>query len=271
MKAIFYVLSLLAIGAAAFFSNANKGKFEEQQTARVNTIRQNKKVSANADKTKVELDDETKKLTGAKSALAEVQQSIESLESKARELQREQAELESELEEQQQTIDDAEKARQAAEEVLRDLGIEGPVSMGNINRKVKELEDTKKVLGADIDELDTNIDAAEGAVAKNREEIDRLGSKKAERNARMRQNAMESVITAVDQDFGFVVIGAGVNSGFKPQTRLIVKRGGSMIAEVTPSAIETNQTIAEIDFDTMKPGVRIQPGDRVILAKTATN
>jgi hypothetical protein len=40
---------------------------------------------------------------------------------------------------------------------------------------------------------------------------------------------------------------------------------------VRPSAIEPTQTIAEIDFKTLADGVRIQPGDRVILTKPNSN
>lgn len=271
MKALFYVIALLAIGAAAYFSNINKENFIEQQTVRIDTINQNKKVSANADKTKVELDDESKKLTDAKSARAEVEESIASLESKARELNREKAEIDSTLEEQAAELKAGEDSLEAAREALAKLGFTGEVTADNIDGKIKELEDKRKVLIADIDELDTNIDAATNTVAKNRTEIGRLAGRKAERDARIRRNAMESVITAVDQDWGFVVIGAGSSSGFTPQTNLIVKRDGRIIAEVKPSSIEASQTIAEVDFDTVAPGVRLQPGDRVILAKPATN
>jgi orotidine-5'-phosphate decarboxylase len=50
-----------------------------------------------------------------------------------------------------------------------------------------------------------------------------------------------------------------------------VKRDGRLIGKVNPSSIEPTQTIAEIDFKTISPGVRIQPGDSVILAKPASN
>jgi hypothetical protein len=82
---------------------------------------------------------------------------------------------------------------------------------------------------------------------------------------------MESVVTAVNQDWGFLVIGAGSNSGFTPQTSLIVQRDGRLIGRVRPSSIEPTQTIAEIDFKSIATGVRIQPGDRVMLATPATN
>ena len=50
-----------------------------------------------------------------------------------------------------------------------------------------------------------------------------------------------------------------------------MKRDGRLIGKVNPSAIEQTQTIAEIDLKTLSPGVRIQPGDAVILAKPASN
>jgi septal ring factor EnvC (AmiA/AmiB activator) len=271
MKALFYILSLLTIVAAAYFSNVNKENFTEQQTSRVDTINLNRKVSANADDMKKQLDDESNKLREAKSALAEVEQSIASLESKARELSRELAEIDTELEEQLAKIKAGEDALDEAKKALAALGLGGNVNFDNIDVKIKELEDKRKVLIADIEELDNNIDAATNQVAKNRTEIARLDSRKGERDARIAANAKESVITAVDQEWGFVVIGAGSSSGFAPQNELIVKRDGRIIAEVRPSSIEASQTIAEIDFDTVVPGVRLQPGDRVIIAKPVTN
>ena len=83
---------------------------------------------------------------------------------------------------------------------------------------------------------------------------------------RIGRNAMEAVVTAVNQDWGFLVIGAGSNSGFSPQTSMLVMRDGRLIARVRPSSIEPNQTIAEIDFKSMPRG-RIQPGDRVMLSQ----
>jgi hypothetical protein len=92
-----------------------------------------------------------------------------------------------------------------------------------------------------------------------------------ERSSRIGRNSMVAVVTAVNQDWGFLVIGAGSNSGFTPQTGLLVERDGRKIGRVRPSAIEPTQTIAEIDFESLASGVRLQPGDRVILAQPVTN
>ena len=265
MKALLYVIALLAIGGAAFFAKTKKANFAEQQQTRLDLIQTNKTVSATADKTQKELNTETDNLKTARSEKAEVEQSIDKLKSDETTLQRELADIEGTLEEQAQDLADVQKVLKE----LEDLDIPGGVD--GIDQAVSDLEDQKKVLIQDIGELETTIEGAEKAVASNRSEISRLAKKKVERNTRFRRNAMESVITAVDQDWGFVVIGAGKNTGFTPQTRLIVKREGRSIAQIKPSSIEATQTIGEIDWDTLAPGVRLQPGDRVILAKTATN
>ena len=126
-------------------------------------------------------------------------------------------------------------------------------------------------LQAKLDELETLVGSGEKALAARRSEIDTLMRRDIQRSARIARNSMEAVITAVNQDWGFLVIGAGANSGFTPQTSLLVQRDGQLVGRVTPSAIEPTQTIAEIDFDSLPAGARIQPGDRVILAKPNAN
>jgi len=49
-----------------------------------------------------------------------------------------------------------------------------------------------------------------------------------------------------------------------------VKRDGRVIGQLKPSSVEPKQTIFEIDFDSMAPGVRIRPGDRVFMAQPRT-
>jgi hypothetical protein len=92
-----------------------------------------------------------------------------------------------------------------------------------------------------------------------------------ERSSRISKNSMEAVVTAVNQDWGFLVIGAGSNSGFAPQSSLLVERDGRRIGRVKPSSIGATQTVAEIDLESVAAGVRLQPGDRVILATPSAN
>ncbi len=165
----------------------------------------------------------------------------------------------------------AELAKTLAEvnEILKDLG--GDVDLDSLPEKIAEIEEDKNSRVAKLEELETLISSAEKMLANYRSEFDRLVKRDIERNSRIGRNSMEAVVTAVNQDWGFIVIGAGSNSGFTPQSALIVRRDGRMIGRVRPSSIEPTQTIAEIEFDSLATGVRLQPGDRVILAKPITN
>jgi len=116
----------------------------------------------------------------------------------------------------------------------------------------------------------TLVDGATKDVARNNSNIADLSSRKSKRDKKIGDNAKEAVITAVDGEWGFVVIGAGSNVGFTPQTKLLVKRNGVLIGRISPTSIEPTQTIAEIDRDSLAPGASLQTGDRVILAVPAT-
>jgi len=52
---------------------------------------------------------------------------------------------------------------------------------------------------------------------------------------------------------------------------MVVQRDGRVIGKVRPSSVEPTQTIAEIDYSSLGAGVRLQPGDRVLLARPSTN
>lgn len=141
MKILFYVLSLLVIIGAAYFSNSNKQKFIEQQEFRVSTIGKNETVSAQADKTEAQLTVERTKLKEAREAKAEVEQTIASLESQQRELQRELREIEATREAQLEKLEDARKAMEELKRVFADMDFEGEVNLENFERNFNMLED----------------------------------------------------------------------------------------------------------------------------------
>jgi len=264
MKVVFYILTLVATLVGLYFSNDLKGKLEDQIQLREETENRNRTVSANADKTEKELKTEEENLLAAQSDRAMVVASIDKLESEQRQYQRE---LDSVMSTVKSQKDKIQAALDQFEQVKERVGLQGDADVEDITATITDLEDQKKELDQEIMELDTVIEGARQAVEANRNELSRLASRKADRDAQFRRGALSSVITAVDQNWGFVVIGAGSNSGFTPEMKLIVQRDGRRIAEVDPSSVEASQTIAEIDFETMMPGVMIQPGDRVLSAK----
>lgn len=269
MKAILYVVAILAIGGAAYFSLEHSKKFENLQKERLSTISKNKDVSAHADATEKELKDEKAVLVTSEQKRDELTQSIDTLKSAGATLERDASGLDDTLKGQDEEFAELEKTLKEVNTILADLG--GGVTLDSLGAKIQEIDDDKKAKQAKLEELETLVGGAEKSLANNRAEQDRLVKRILERSARIGRNSMESVVTAVNQDWGFLVIGAGSNSGFTPQTALIVVRDGRLIGRVRPSSIEPTQTIAEIDFDSLSPGVRIQPGDRVMLAQPTTN
>lgn len=269
MKAIFYSLSIVVTGAAAYYSSDVLSKLKNEIEVREKTHSQNLVVSREADAKSEELEAEKNSLTEAKTKKAETESELESLQNKERTLTREIAKLDGDLESQKEKLAQLDQVKKQIEDALKGLG--GEITIDNIPEKVREIEAERDGKKKELAELESNIEGAEKVVADNRNTISSLANRETNRNQRFRSNAMQSVVTAVNNDYGFVVIGAGSDTGFTPQTKLLIQRGGRLVAEVKPSSIERSQTIADIDEDTLAPGARIQPGDTVILADPASN
>lgn len=269
MKAILYVVAIIAAIGAIYFTLGHTRKFEELEKDRLTTIQKNKDTSARADGTEKDLSKERGVLAAANTKREELTQSITNLKSTGSTLKRQEEELDATLEAQAKDFDQLNKTLDEVKKILAGLGED--ITLDNLSEKIAAIQADKKSKQEKLEELQTLVASAEKLLEKNRAEVDRLMKRDMERNTRIGRTGMESVVTAVNQDWGFLVIGAGSNSGFTPQTSLIVQRNGRLIGRVHPSSIEPTQTIAEIDFDSLATGVRIQPGDRVMLAKPVTN
>ena len=212
MKAIFYVVALLVISGGIYLTLEHSRKFEALQQDRLTTIKTNKDVSANADVKEKELKDERAVLVISEQKREELKQSIDALKSSGATSERDIAELDGTLKAQQLEFAELDKTMKEVGEILKGLGED--ITLDNLPDKIQQIEDDKKARTAKLDELTTLGGAAEKLLENNRAELDRLMKRNIERNSRIGRNSMEAVITAVNQDWGFLVIGAGSNSGF---------------------------------------------------------
>jgi hypothetical protein len=269
MKAILYILTILVAGGAIVFTRMQSTKFENVQKDRIKIIAESKSILADASVKEKELSDEKAIFAAAEQKRDELKQSIDTLEATASTLKRDGVDLDNTLKGQEQEFADLNKTLEEVNTIVAGLG--GGITLDNLSEKVQEIDADKKAKQAKLEESETLMSAAEKSLVGSRAESDRFAKRIIDRKARIGRNAMEAVITAVDQEWGFLVIGAGSNSGFTPQTNLIVQRDGRMIGRVHPSSVELNQTIAEIDFKSLATGVRIQPGDRVLLTSPSSN
>jgi peptidoglycan hydrolase CwlO-like protein len=280
MKTVLYLLALLVTAGAIFFSWDVHRKFQQEhgwineryenkqtgEKSDTGLLGINERLKAEVETTNKQLKDERNGLDAAKKLLAERNAEIEVAESNERTLRRTLTEAEAKLEEQQAKLDELNRAVKKVQEIL---GSEG-VTIEDLPNKIAEVRAQKKDLTDKLAELETLIDGAGKSVAKNQDEMKRLADRKVTRDSRIRRNTMEAAITGVSHEWGFVIVGAGTSSGFTPQTSVLVKRDGRVIARLKPTSIEPNQTIFEIDRDTLLPGVRLRPGDRVLLSEPQT-
>lgn len=269
MKAIFYAVAILVTGGAAFFSYSHSQKFDALEKDRMATIATEKDTASKEAVAKTNIKVERDNLAKSKERRELLTQSVSQLKSEGSGLQNDNTKLAGELKAQDVEFAELEKTLKAVNESL--VGMGSDVTLENLPEKIEEVNKDLASKRTKLEELQTLVGAAEKTLASSRAEMDRQAKRAMERNGRIGRNSMTAVVTAVNQEWGFLVIGAGSNSGFTPQTALIVERDGRKIGSVRPTSIEPTQTIADIDMDSLGSGVRIQPGDRVILAKPASN
>ena len=89
--------------------------------------------------------------------------------------------------------------------------------------------------------------------------------KQRERAASFVRNGFEATITAVNSDWGFVIIDAGKDKGVKADSALLVSTAdGRRVGKLSVISIESTVTVADIDQDSLSRGASIQPGYKVI-------
>ncbi len=263
MKSLILPL-LIFLGSltAAYFTLEETKKFQDEQTLRLDTNEENRRITALADEKEVELKQAQEELTATKAIRVAAMDRIANLKGNIATLRDDINKNDSELakfKQQQKKFDDT-KAEVA--KLANELGMS--FSIDNVEQHLASMRETKSQRVERVDELDVLIAAAEKSIEGNTSELSRQVAREEDRQLKINRGAIEAVITGVQQDWGFLVIGAGAKQGFTPTSTLLVKRDGRMIGKVRPSSIEPNQTIAEIIFPSLSPGVRIQPGDLVI-------
>ncbi len=82
---------------------------------------------------------------------------------------------------------------------------------------------------------------------------------------KIRDAASVGKVMHVNQDLGFVVIGAGSGDGIEQGARFNVRRKAFIVAEIEISSVENErESVANIDITKLSPGLMIEPGDDVI-------
>ncbi|MGC6564781.1 MAG: hypothetical protein ACON38_04105 [Akkermansiaceae bacterium] len=265
MKSIFYVLAVLAIGASGYFGWEVNKKHETKINERNELITRNKNLSDDITDQTAKKAEAEEALKTAKSERALAEQGLEAAKSKFNEFERTRDEIVGLLEEQL-----AEEAKVKA--VVAEFQTLFPdTDLDDVPRIHAELVDKQKKLTAEVESQEDIKSRLESDVAKNRTEITRVEGKIAESKQRVARNTFQATVTAVDNNWDFVSIGAGERSGLSIESRLLVMRGGRLLGKLDVTKVEANTAIADVVPRSLRPGVALQPGDQVILEETNAN
>lgn len=268
MKFIFPILSIIVCVGAAYFSWTESEKFQKVQTQRLEADATDKVVTANKDAAEVKIKEEREILAAAKDRLAVLEQTVAALEADGVSLKRDLTRLDSRLETQDAEFAELDEVMKEVESVFAGLG---DVNIDNLGDKIEEIEAELASKNEKVEELEVLVEKANGALVNAKKDVSSLVKRKAARSKRIAANSLVTRVTAVNQDWGFLVVGAGSNSGYRPDTTLLIQRNGRLIGRALPTAVEPTQTIADIDMDSLSPGVRIQTGDSIIIERPASN
>jgi archaellum component FlaF (FlaF/FlaG flagellin family) len=266
MKTIFYILSILVIGAAAYFSWDNSNKiqgeidlFESTRAVKTTTEASIKKQEGILKNTKEELDT-------AQNLNAELIQGMENM--KSRENSYNKAK-----EAEQVKIDEADaRLGQLAEIKAKiDKALEGvDIAWPQIPSEIKRLQELRKKKGDDLDLLNEHIAKLTKDVADKRASNARESDRLSKIRTKIARNAKVGAITSVNSTWGFVIVNLGTNnSNVTAQSKLLVTRNGRLLGRLTPNSVEASQTVCDLNARDVNPGVRIQPGDQVTLADSS--
>ena len=109
-------------------------------------------------------------------------------------------------------------------------------------------------------------------MASNQAEVENLSGRLSDIRVKIDRGSQVGTVTAVDPIWGFVVVNQGAsNSNVTEETSLLVSRNGQYLGRLKVSSLERNQSICDMETDSFRLGVRVQPGDSVIIANPTLN
>ncbi|MGE9268851.1 MAG: hypothetical protein ACQKBY_12215 [Verrucomicrobiales bacterium] len=266
MKTVLHIIAILVLLAAAFFGFQLKGKYETQLAETADLVGKNKVISKAIDDKKTKKGEADQARGSALEARNAANAELELATAKGADLKNDLARVESRIEEAQAELDNVNKLIAEMQKAAPGIGID------ELPGEIERLKADKVAKQKRLDELDLLTTKLSTQLEKERSDISRERALLAESRERVRSSAnFQATVTAVNNDWGFVVVGAGANSGLTGNSKLLVQRGGRLIGKLSISKLENNQTIAEVVPDSLAVGARIQNGDRVILESPVAN
>ncbi|HUF63143.1 MAG TPA: hypothetical protein VMN36_13785 [Verrucomicrobiales bacterium] len=257
MIKVLLILTSLVAGAAVFFAIQNKNSYTEHHNARVTAETQDTRVQRELAAVSEEVADFDVQLTAGTGQRDLFEAQKEQKEIRLNSRKQELATKSKDMLEKQNRIDELQMALQTAGQDLP-----AGLDLAEIPGMVEDLKVKEDELQNQIQESRTLVAAAVNRTKNSEKILESLRAQEAAYQQAIVRNAIELTVSAVNNEWGFVVINTPRGTGIQSDSPLVVKRGEVFVARLTVDKVEPSQIVANIDSITA--GMRILPGDRVI-------
>ncbi|MFP6884830.1 MAG: hypothetical protein VCA40_10375 [Roseibacillus sp.] len=268
MKTIFYIISVLVIGTAAWFSYDNSNKLQGE----IDLFEITRGVKST---TEDDIDEQEGILANTEQELETAQQDNATLIAEMENMKSREVLYNKSKEEAQVEIDEADAKLEELAEIKAKIDKQledeaGDIAWPQVPSEIKRLQELRKKKGDDLDLLNEHIAKLTKDVADKRASNARESDRLSKIRTKIARNAKVGAITSVNSTWGFVIVNLGTNnSNVTAQSKLLVTRNGRLLGRLTPNSVEASQTVCDLNARDFNPGVRIQPGDQVTLADSS--
>ena len=263
MKTPLFAVACAGIGAAGIFSFMKVGTHQAELDATVDTMAKVVNVENAYDGTQKDYDSQKDLYKKAEDGLNKTKAEVEIKEGEKLTLKRDLNDLDKKVAAQEEKIEEV----VALINTVKNIFDGEKVELSEVPAFIKKLNTEKETLAKESEELTLALEQLQKNLDESNADIVDLNKRETQRIKSLRQNSISSLITAVNNSWGFVVIKPHPNAIIDTDSNMIIVRGAQHIGRLDISAVEANRVIADIDFDSLVSGARVRAGDRVILAK----
>lgn len=259
MKRVILAAAILCMAGAAFIAVTNKQSRDKEIVLRNDAVQEYGVVNDSLNEKKTKLTEAKKSHQEAKDMRDQTSADLSTLQQS---LKRQESQISNSKE------DLAKLAIQQKEVDLAVEKLDGIKSVAELIEKEKALQDTlaeKKAAKAEVETKLVTSTKLAGAVET---QVRELEKNQIERAKTIALNGLEATVVAVNKDWGFVMVNAGMNLGVSGSASLLVKRGEELIARLRIVTLAPDMVVADVVPESIAAGARVMPGDKVIFEAT---
>ncbi len=256
MTKVLFLLSAVVMVVAGIFSYQNRDAF----------VKTRLELQDNARKIETEftkLDGVGGEIADLKSKVSVVQQDLQKDQERLNQGEIKKRNLQADVDRYTKEADDNQKI--LADYKLKIKDIPPGVTMETINEDINKLKTAIADNEAKAVTIKEQLAGKETELKRWQDQLSDMVTRIEDRKKAFDRNSFTGTITAVNNDWGFVVVGAGKDRGLSPDTVLVVSRGSDVIGKIKVVSVEGSRALCNVAKDTMMSGRSISPGDRVVL------